>query len=252
LNLAQTEYVCLWHQDDVMIPDNLEKKVEVLDSYTNVGFVHSNIYRIDAEGRIIGEHWKEDTRKDYLRRGGDFFLQMIGGATLVPCPSVVARKECYNRVGGFRPELPFTCDYEMWMRISLYFDVACLGKPLVKYRCHGANESHRFYSTTRWLEQELLARLLVLRMHGHRISGVKTIRKTVRKAAAIRALSCTQHDFCHGELRRAWAYWWLAMKTWPLMLPTLRGLGLLGRLLLGLRATDICRRIKYNLVLQKQ
>src|SRR4030095_4409310 len=130
IELTKGRYVCVWHQDDVMMPQNLEKKVALLEANPRLGFVHSNVLMVDGHGQVLSEHWELDSRRDYVVAGREFFLKMIApGKNYVCCPSVLARRECYGKLGNFRSELYFTCDWEMWMRLSLYYDVCCLGTP---------------------------------------------------------------------------------------------------------------------------
>src|SRR5262245_14501161 len=49
LALARGEYICLFHQDDVMLPENLQRKVQVLAADPIVGLVHSAV-EIVTEG----------------------------------------------------------------------------------------------------------------------------------------------------------------------------------------------------------
>jgi hypothetical protein len=227
-----------------MMPDNLERKLEVLDDHSQAGFVHSNFYVINAEGAIISEHWAEVSKHDYVSPGLDIFRRLITEGDSVCCPSVMARTECYRRLGGFRIELPYACDYEMWMRLSLYYDVACLGQPLVKHRKHSTNESNRFDYKPRGREQELLARLLVLSSHGHRVEDAGKLRRSVKMTAGRHAAREAIAAFAADNFQDSWGYWWLAVKAM-----TLRSvLYLLAELLLGPVGIRIARQVKRALV----
>jgi glycosyltransferase involved in cell wall biosynthesis len=57
IEIASHDLICLFHQDDEMLPNNIEKKIDFLDHNTEVGFVFSNMRSIDAEGAIIDGHW---------------------------------------------------------------------------------------------------------------------------------------------------------------------------------------------------
>ena len=70
LELAEGEYVYIWHHDDVMLPDNLKLKVQLLDEHPDVGFVHSNLINIDDKGAVVAsEIWYEGSRHDYIEDG---------------------------------------------------------------------------------------------------------------------------------------------------------------------------------------
>ena len=78
LGVAKGEYICIWHHDDVMLPDNLKFKVQLLDDQPEVGFVHSNIIMIDDKGEVVApEIWYEGSRHDYIEDGLTAFKKYI-------------------------------------------------------------------------------------------------------------------------------------------------------------------------------
>jgi glycosyltransferase involved in cell wall biosynthesis len=140
LELARGEYVCILHHDDVMLPENLERKVHILDENADVGLVHSNLILIDEKGEVIAsEIWNADSRRDYVEDGLTVFhryLSCLSGGASIFIGAVLARRKCYEKVGSFNPEFPHCNDSEMWMRMMLFYNIACIGNPLVKYRVH--------------------------------------------------------------------------------------------------------------------
>ncbi len=145
LELSKGEYVCIWHHDDVMLPDNLKFKVHLLDEYPEVGFVHSNLITIDDKGSVVApEIWYEGSRRDYIEDGLTAFKKFLSylprGASIF-IGAVLSRRSCYEKVGEFSPEVPHYLDSEMWMRMMLFYKIACIGTPLVKYRIHPTTAS---------------------------------------------------------------------------------------------------------------
>jgi hypothetical protein len=177
LDLAHAPYVCVFHQDDVMLPENLAEKVAILDRHPNVGMVHSNVYQIAADGEVLSAYWyfAPSPGDEGVHGGDEYFATLFRGVNRVCCPSVVMRRSCYQQLGGFDPRLPFTTDWEMWMRIALHADVAYLATPLVKYRRHDDNETAK-YLGAKGLEHALLAKQLVLEKFPGRIANVDALR----------------------------------------------------------------------------
>jgi glycosyltransferase involved in cell wall biosynthesis len=249
LELAKGRYVCVWHQDDVMMPQNIEKKVALLAANPQVGFVHSNVLMIDDQGQILSEHWELDSRHDYIAPGRAFFLKMIQpGKNYVCCPSVLARRECYERLGNFRSELYFTCDWEMWIRLSLYYDVGCLGTPLVQFRRHSDSESFRIEGTVSEIEQELLAKYLVLSDQGDRITDAAKLKKHLVAGVPGEELLRARQAFAEGRSEEAWNRLCFSIKLRPALLWRPEFAGTLARLMLGPKA---CRWLKSALSKQK-
>jgi glycosyltransferase involved in cell wall biosynthesis len=242
-------YICVWHQDDVMMPQNIEYKVALLEANPQVGFVHSNVLMIDDQGQVLSEHWELDSRQGYVCAGREFFLKMIQpGKNYVCCPSVLARRECYDKLGYFRKELFFTCDWEMWMRLSLYYDVGCLGAPLIHFRRHTGSESYRIEGTIAEIEQELLAKHLVLVDHGKRVPHAAKHEENIVVGLARGQLVQARRAFSEGRVEEAWSRLRFGVKLYPPLAWRPESAGTLVRLLLG---PATCRWIKSTLLKEK-
>ena len=69
----------------------------------------------------------------------------------------------YHRLGSFNPALIHCNDSEMLMRMLLFYDVACIGKPLVKYRVHPTSASSSFgnYTSAQYLREHYAAAQII-------------------------------------------------------------------------------------------
>ncbi len=233
LSLAEGEYVCILHHDDVMLPENLEHKVRILDENPGVGFVHSNIFVTDAEGQVLSQ-WVEDSRRNYIEDGMKVFHRYITRmdiGALIFIGAVLARRACYEQLGGFRSDLPHTLDNEMWMRMSLFYNVACVGKPLVKWRQHSASASSAWGLDIAWLEEHFLATRIIFQEYQNQIPDFKSLKKEVDERFAKQALkrgiiACGKDNFEMGkrylklaskysqESLRMNDYWGLQLRLW--------------------------------------
>ena len=145
LGLAQGEYVCVFHQDDLMLPENLARKVAVLDAHSTVGMVHSAVeLRTEEPAPPFSGNWLEDSPEDLVSEGRTYFRKLFLRENCICAPTVMGRRGLISRVGGFNEGLGFTCDYELWMKMCLEADLAYLSTPLVIYRWHAENASHDF------------------------------------------------------------------------------------------------------------
>ncbi len=218
LSAAEAEYVCIWHHDDVMLPTNLARKVELLDRHPAVGFVHSNLLRIDEQGQPVAEHWAAESREDRIDTGAEFVVRYLTRmhefGSLVFIGAVVARRACYLRVGGFRETLALSFDDEMWMRLALHYEVGCLGEPLVKYRVHSGSLTNSMDEARR-LEEHLRASRMVLDEFGDRICGSEVVKHRVARAFGKRAFLRTAQALWERDVRRAVAYGRVGFKAYP-------------------------------------
>ncbi len=62
---------------------------------------------------------------------------------MIQTPSVVVRRSAYEILGGFRKDLCFTLDWEMWCRIAQNFPVWYEPEALACYRVHSGTETSR-------------------------------------------------------------------------------------------------------------
>jgi hypothetical protein len=54
-------------------------------------------------------------------------------------PSVLVRKDCYEKVSMFPTDMPHQGDWYLWFRWALECDVAYMCEPMVNYRLHDLN-----------------------------------------------------------------------------------------------------------------
>jgi len=153
LALARGEYVTILPDDDLMLPENLRLKAALLAANPAVGMVHSKFHAIDHAGQTI----KLDSNYMHgLDRASDAIecrTQLLtANANTINAATVMFRKECYRRLGGFSDRLDFAFDWEYWMRIAVYYDVAFIARPLTSWRVHHEACSSRNLGTSKFLK----------------------------------------------------------------------------------------------------
>lgn len=193
---ASGELVCIFHQDDVMMPDNLAEKVRAFEAHPSVGLVYSSVHQIGANDELYSEWWyfKPEPDEHGFHKGRDYFAKLIKGVNVICCPSVMVRKECYDRLGKFDARLPFTADWEMWLRLMLFYDVVYLTQPLIKYRRHPAMETFNFQGLDD-LRQQYQAKWIALNRYPERVADYWALRRTVAEDHHQRALKrASEHN----------------------------------------------------------
>jgi glycosyltransferase involved in cell wall biosynthesis len=140
LSLARGEYIALIPDDDQMMPDNLDAKVDMLTRHPNVGLVHSKYHVIDEHGDITQRNVNRGPQRheDAVERGYDLLTTLLQDNAIHES-TVMFRRACYTRLGGFSRELVCVFDYEYWMRLAAYYDVGFVAKPLVEWRQHSGS-----------------------------------------------------------------------------------------------------------------
>jgi glycosyltransferase involved in cell wall biosynthesis len=135
--LAETEFLVLLPDDDVLYPGHLGAAVEVLERFETIGLAHSAFEWIDARSRVIRRVNPLRSRSPVTIERRDLALERLMVSHDGLCfASVTYRTRAIVEAGGFREEEEPFCDRELWMRIALDWDFGYIAKPLVGFRTH--------------------------------------------------------------------------------------------------------------------
>jgi glycosyltransferase involved in cell wall biosynthesis len=140
LAVVRTEYVAIYHDDDVYGRDIVGRSIAALDRHPSATFVHTACHYVDDDGMRLGCHtapWPP------LIDGRRFRREMAGRfSSPIVTPSVMMRTEAVRGVGGFDERLRVCSDYVMWLELARRGDVAFITEPMMDWRRRGrfANE----------------------------------------------------------------------------------------------------------------
>ena len=136
MSLATGKYVSILPADDYYLPRMLERSVAMLDAHAESGFTHSSFHRVDGQGNLIDtkQYWEID----WVMPGLDALRRLLLHCYIVP-PSVVMRRDCLGRIGGFDETFRYTIDWVMWTRMALKYDVGYIAEPLACERAGHAS-----------------------------------------------------------------------------------------------------------------
>jgi len=139
LFLSKGEYVALLCSDDLWLPLFLEKTVEILDLYSDIGMCLTQ-YKF-----FYGDSDAEWERKILVKPGVYYdFAKIIIQKNPTPISGALVRHQCYEEVGAFKPF--YSADYDIFLRISkTRWGMYYLALPLMKFRWHKTNLSNDIY-----------------------------------------------------------------------------------------------------------
>lgn len=207
---SRGEYLAILNSDDLWAPTKLEKQVAFLDAHPQVGLVHTGGHFIDAGGRILstnplGFPWPRTPT-------GNIIELLVRYNRIVPS-SAVLRRECFERVGGFREDLYGLGDWEMWLRVALEYDIGYIDEPLTLYRVHGANA---FLQHRRLLEDEVKVRSETIHACETRFMQRANDPRAMRLALA-HSYACLGTDYALlGDRKRARQAYIRSLQLYPL------------------------------------
>lgn len=146
IRLSSGEYVCLLNSDDYWELNKLEIQEAFMRANPAVGAVFSKVNYVDESGNLITEAHRikhgdifdqaNRSRADWIRR---FFFE----GNCLCHPSVMIRRECYERVGLYSNCFRQLPDFEFWIRLVKKYDIRILENRLMNFRIldRGANAS---------------------------------------------------------------------------------------------------------------
>ena len=137
IHAASGDLIALLDQDDLWLPDKLERQIFFLHNNPTVGMVHTDYAYIDNLDSVINNKTPDSwpAAPESLSFRGVFTRNPVAALT------AVIRRRCLDVVGLFNEELHGTDDYELWLRISAKFRIGYIPEVLALYRLHEANVS---------------------------------------------------------------------------------------------------------------
>lgn len=132
LSYARGEFVAVIDSDDVWIDnEKLGKQVWYLEKRSQVVLVGTRVVTINQDGEGM-EHLKNPVSDKDIRR------RMLWQNPFVHS-SVMFRTRLVRQLGGYDEELITAEDYELFLRLGEYGQLANLPRYMVGYRIHGGN-----------------------------------------------------------------------------------------------------------------
>jgi len=151
LKLAKGEFIGILNSDDYYDPKMIEAALKAFDKNPEIGFTYPSYAVVNENGEIITKVKSCTCNKVFTSKEG--FKKLALGNVAPPSGVIVIRK-CYEDVGPFDEEFPYCHDWNMWLRLSLKYDFACLSDYLLYYRMHHGNTSVALYNSFETAVQE--------------------------------------------------------------------------------------------------
>lgn len=129
LSKCKGEYIALLDADDVWEKNNLELKVNALESNKNISWVFSDMYNADKNINIINIA-STGTDKNILNSILLWQTEVIPG----PCSNVVFTKRCYDEGIKFDIKLSTAADQDFTLQLASKYKGFHINKPLWRYR----------------------------------------------------------------------------------------------------------------------
>jgi glycosyltransferase involved in cell wall biosynthesis len=144
ISAASGEYVAFLDDDDEWLPQKLEKQIGILDTCTKkYAGIYSNRLMIDKQ---TGKTFSEDPGAETLK--GNLLSQLMI-KNPIHTSTLVIRKACLDKIGVFDETMRYSEDKDLFIRLSMHWDIEYVDEPLTKAYYHGkAHLSHNLDGQT--------------------------------------------------------------------------------------------------------
>lgn len=152
---AKGTYVAFLDDDDIWVPDKLEKQVTLLGSLpSNVGFCFGAVKRDLGNGREEITSVPEGV--------GDYFGRALTRFAGILTITLVVKKEVFDKVGGFDESLPSHQEAELMIRIAEKYKGIGINEPLAVVR-----ETPGHLQLGKDLKKRIRGREIILAKHSN-------------------------------------------------------------------------------------
>jgi len=129
LKVARGEYIAFLDSDDFWTKDKLAVQADYLDKHPDVGIVYTDVSCIDAQDNLVFFN----RLGNQLAYSGFIFPQMLK-SIFVMTSGVMMRASCFEKVGYFDPKILRGQDYDLWLRLAIFYKFAFINGEYVLYR----------------------------------------------------------------------------------------------------------------------
>lgn len=132
---AHGKWIARIDADDISEPERLEKQYTLAKSDPSLVLIGSNLREIDEEG-TLGREYRYPTSHRDLKKN------LLGNRKFFAHSSAFYKTEAVRSVGGYRPRIKISDDYDLWLRLLTLGRLASVDEPLIRLRIHEEQSSN--------------------------------------------------------------------------------------------------------------
>lgn len=139
IKAATGQFIAFLDADDIWHPQKLEQQMPLFLN-PRTGIVYSTMDFIDEAGVKIPYRMS----KMSTPRAGKI-TEFLFVDNIVPFSAAVARRECFDKVGMMDTNLRMAIDWDLWLRMSVFFEFDFVDQPLLSYRVGHSGQMSKNY-----------------------------------------------------------------------------------------------------------
>jgi glycosyltransferase involved in cell wall biosynthesis len=179
LNLAQADYVCFLHQDDMWLTNRLAIIRRLITQFPQAGLILNPSIFVNLQEQKLGL-WRCPLPSLPVLINSDVMIGKLLVQNFISIPAPVFKREIALRVGGLDEKLWYTADWDFWLKLAKYGQTIYYPKPLSVFRVHPNSQTVTRSSYIQDFRQQLE---LVIDKHLETWSASGQTKSKVRKIA---------------------------------------------------------------------
>lgn len=141
---AKGEWIWIAESDDVADVSLLENLIHLAEQDENIVLSYCQSYKINAEGKIIGNwiDWTQELDENLFKHNFTFegmeFIKkyLLTNNTIPNASAVIFKRDNFNSVGKADIDVPYCADWLLWMKILTTGKITFHAEPLNYFRKH--------------------------------------------------------------------------------------------------------------------
>ena len=203
LAAARSPLIAYLDADDRWLPDKIRDQRQFMSKHPKVAMATGGKWRFHARTGERALELFQPVSRQQLRRQL-FIHNVLGNPSMA-----LLRKDAVEAVGGFNAGLRWGQDWDLFIRLSHCNTIAVQNKPVIIYRWHPANLTHR----RRWERADVL--YSISRTHIVNQANVTARPGLVARAISQRELERGEHQLALGARSSALRHAVTSLLTFP-------------------------------------
>jgi hypothetical protein len=140
LNIAQSDYVCFLHQDDMWLPQRLMILKKLTLQFPEANLILNPSIFVNIQGQKLGL-WRCPLPSYPIMISSEQMIGKLLVQNFISIPAPIFKREMALKVGGLDEKLWYTADWDFWLKLAQYGQIIYYPKPLSVFRIHSHSQT---------------------------------------------------------------------------------------------------------------
>ena len=141
---AKGEWICVIDQDDIIYPDRICNQLKVASDYPSASFIFGNTHYIDTSGNIIGDHLSSFVLPSPPISSVISVENLLLQGCFIDSEAWFFKRLLYESAGPMNVRLRYACDFDYFLRLSNFTDLAFTTLFVGAWRQHSVQSSAKY------------------------------------------------------------------------------------------------------------